>query len=182
MPPVSARAYLLSKVLVLGVIAVLQAVVMTSIGVLGHPLPPSGSFLTGAPFAELILAVAFLEFASTCLGLLVSCMVSSSDKAMQAIVLLTMIQFVFSGGIISLAGKPGLEQVAAIAPARWGMAALASTVRLNILNPPGSKPDPLWNHTASAWLLAMGAMLVLSAVYLLIAWWQLNRLSPGRRR
>ena len=26
------------------------------------------------------------------------------------------------------------------------------------------------------------AMLVLSAVYLLIAWWQLNRLSPGRRK
>jgi ABC-type multidrug transport system ATPase subunit/pSer/pThr/pTyr-binding forkhead associated (FHA) protein len=178
----SAGAYLLSKVMVLGVIAVLQAVVMTAIGVLGHPLPPSGSFLTGAPLLELVLAVAFLEFASTCLGLLVSCMVSSSDKAMQAIVLVTMIQFVFSGGIISLAGKVGLEQIAALAPARWGMAALASTVNLNVLNPPGSKPDPLWKHTPGAWLISMGAMLVLSAVYLLIAWWQLNRLSPGRRK
>ena len=178
----SAGAYLLSKVMVLGVIAVLQAVVMTAIGVLGHPLPPSGSFLTGAPLLELVLAVAFLEFASTCLGLLVSCMVSSSDKAMQAIVLVTMIQFVFSGGIISLAGKVGLEQIAALAPARWGMAALASTVNLNVLNPPGSKPDPLWKHTSGAWLVSMGAMLVLSAVYLLIAWWQLNRLSPGRRK
>jgi ABC transport system ATP-binding/permease protein len=178
----SAGAYLASKVSVLGVIALLQAVVMTGIGVLGKPLSPSGSFLAGAPLAELILAVAFLEFASTCLGLLVSTMVSSSDKAMQAIVLVTMIQFVFSGGIISLAGRPGLEQVAAIAPARWGMAALASTVNMNVLNPPGSKPDPLWNHTASAWLLSMGAMLVLSAVYLLVAWWQLNRLSPGRRK
>ena len=178
----SAGAYLASKVMVLGVIAVLQAVVMTAIGVLGKPLPPTGSFLTGAPLVELILAVAFLEFASTCLGLLVSCLVSSSDKAMQAIVLVTMIQFVFSGGIISLAGKVGLEQVAAIAPARWGMAALASTVRLNVINPAGSKPDPLWNHTSGAWLLDMALMLVLSAVYLLIAWWQLNRLSPGRRR
>jgi ABC transport system ATP-binding/permease protein len=178
----SAGAYLASKVLVLGVIALLQAVVMTSIGVAGEHLPPSGSFLTGAPLLELILAVAFLEFASTCLGLLVSTMVSSSDKAMQAIVLVTMIQFVFSGGIITLAGKIGLEQVAAIAPARWGMAALASTVRLNVLNPAGSKPDPQWNHTSGAWLVSMGAMLLLSAVYLLIAWWQLNRLSPGRRK
>jgi ABC-type multidrug transport system ATPase subunit/ABC-type multidrug transport system permease subunit len=179
----SAGAYLASKVLVLGVIAVLQAVVMTAIGVLGHPLPPTGSFLTHAPLAELVLAVAFLELASTCLGLLVSTWVSSSDKAMQAIVLVTMIQFVFSGGIISLAGKPGLEQVAAIAPARWGMAALASTVRLNVLNPSmGAKPDPLWNHTASVWLLDMGLMLALSAVFLLLAWWKLNRLSPGRRK
>jgi hypothetical protein len=93
-----------------------------------------------------------------------------------------MIQFVFSGGIISLAGKVGLEQVAALAPARWGMAALASTVNLNVLNPPGVKPDHLWNHTAGVWLVSMGAMLVLSAVYLLVAWWQLNRLSPGRRK
>src|SRR5262249_60401315 len=99
----SAGAYFASKVLVLGVIAVLQAVVMTAIGVFGLALPPSGSFLTGAPLLELMLAVAFLEFASTCLGLLVSTIVSSSDKAMQAIVLVTMVQFVFSGGIISLA-------------------------------------------------------------------------------
>ena len=179
----SAGAYLASKVLVLGVIAVLQAVVMTSIGVLGLALPPSGSFLTGAPLVELILAVAFLDFASTCLGLLVSTIVSSSDKAMQAIVLVTMVQFVFSGGILSLAGKPVLEQVAALAPARWGMAALASTVRLNVLNPStGGTTDPLWNHTAGVWLLDMAMMLVLSAVYLLIAWWKLNRLSPGRRK
>jgi ABC-type multidrug transport system ATPase subunit/ABC-type multidrug transport system permease subunit len=179
----SAGAYLASKVLVLGVIAVLQAVVMTAIGVLGHALPPTGSFLTHAPLAELVLAVAFLELASTCLGLLVSTMVSSSDKAMQAIVLVTMVQFVFSGGIISLAGKPGLEQVAAVAPARWGMAALASTVRLNVLNPSmGAEPDPLWNHTAGVWLLDTALMLVLSGVYLLLAWWKLNRLSPGRRK
>ena len=179
----SAGAYLASKVLVLGVIAVLQAVVMTAVGVLGHPLPPSGSFLTGAPFVELVLAVAFLEFSSTCLGLLVSTVVSSSDKAMQGIVLLTMVQFVFSGGIFSLTGKPVIEQIAAIAPARWGMAALASTVQLNKLNPSmDAKPDPLWNHGSSVWLLDMGMMLVLSAVFLLIAWWQLNRLSPGRRK
>jgi ABC transport system ATP-binding/permease protein len=179
----SAGAYLSSKVLVLGLIAVLQAVVMTAIGVLGHALPPTGSFLTHAPLAELILAVAFLEFASTCLGLLVSTLVSSSDKAMQAIVLVTMVQFVFSGGIISLAGKPGLEQIAAIAPARWGMAALASTVRLNRLNPSmGARPDSLWKHTSGVWLLDMGLMLVLSAIFLLLSWWQLNRLSPGRRK
>jgi len=179
----SAGAYLASKVLILGVIALLQAVVMTAIGVLGHPLPPSGSFLTGAPLAELILAVAFLEFASSCLGLLVSAVVSSSDKAMQWIVLLTMVQLVFSGAIVTLPGKPGLEQVAVIAPARWGMAALASTVNLNVLDPSmNSKPDSLWNHTAGVWLLDMALMLVLSAVFLLIAWWQLNRLSPGRRK
>jgi ABC transport system ATP-binding/permease protein len=179
----SPGAYLASKVLILGVIALFQAVVMTSIGLLGHPLPPTGSFLTGAPLAELILAVAFLEFASSCVGLLVSAVVSSSDKAMQWIVLLTMIQLVFSGSILTLPGKVGLEQVAVIAPARWGMAALASTVRLNVLNPAMSgKPDTLWDHSAGTWLLDMSAMVVLSAVFLVLAWWQLHRLGPGRRK
>lgn len=179
----SPGAYLASKVLILGVIALLQAVVMTGIGLLGHPLPPTGSFLAGAPLAELILAVAFLEFASSCVGLLVSAVVSSSDKAMQWIVLLTMIQLVFSGSILTLPGKVGLEQLAAIAPSRWGMAALASTVRLNVLSPAmEGKPDTLWDHTAGTWLLDMGGMVVLSAVFLLLALWQLHRLGPGRRK
>jgi ABC transport system ATP-binding/permease protein len=86
-------------------------------------------------------------------------------------------------GIISLAGKPGLEQIAAIAPARCGMAALASTAWLNRLNPPmGARPDSLWKHTSGVWLLDMGLMLVLSAIFLLLSWCQLNRLSPGRRK
>jgi hypothetical protein len=46
----------------------------------------------------------------------------------------------------------------------------------------GAEPDSLWNHSAGVWLLDMALMLVLSAVYLLLAWWKLNRLSPGRRK
>jgi flagellar biogenesis protein FliO len=40
--------------------------------------------------------------------------------------------------------------------------------------------DPLWQHQASTWLTDMGAMIALSIVFVLIAWWRLNRLSPGR--
>jgi hypothetical protein len=69
------------------------------------------------------------------------------------------------------------------------MAALASTVRLNVLNPSmDAKPDSFWKHASGVWLLDMGLMLVLSVIFLLLSlWqlnrslWQLNRLSPGRR-
>ena len=70
-----------------------------------------------------------------CLGLLVSALVSTSEKAMPFLVLLTMIQVILSGGVISLAGKAGLSQLAWISPSRWGYGALAATANLNGITP-----------------------------------------------
>ncbi len=179
----SSGAYLGSKLIVLGVIAVVQAALLAAIGLLGHPLPPSGSFLTGAPFAELLIGIAMLCVASMCLGLMVSALVSTTERAMPFLVLITMVQVVLSGGVVSIAGKVGLQQFAYVVPGRWGFAAVASTSDLNHLVPRGSVPfDPLWQHQASTWLTDMGAMIALSIVFVLIAWWRLNQLSPGRRK
>ena len=178
----SPAAYLASKVLVLGVIAVYQAVVMTVIGTLGHKLPPSGSFLHHWPLLELILATILLEFSSTCLGLLVSTVVSSSDVAMQVLIVPVMIQIVFSGAIFALTGLT--MWLSWFVPGSWGMAALASTANLNVLNTMmGVAPDFLWNHTPRVWLSNTGMMLVWSAVYVLAAWsLLLDKPGPRRRR
>jgi ABC transport system ATP-binding/permease protein len=179
----SSGAYLASKVLVLGVISVVQAVLIVGIGLTGRHLPPSGSLLTHLSMVELLLGIAFLAFASMCLGLLVSAMVSTSEKAMPVLVLLTMVQVVLSGGIFSLVGMAGLSQLSWLSPSRWGMGAVASTSDLNVINPSmNSKPDPIWNHTSHVWLQDMGLQLALGLVFLLIAWWRLERLSPGRRK
>src|SRR5271165_2447634 len=45
----SSGAYLSSKLLVLGVIAVVQSIILVLIGLAGRPMPPTGAFLTGAP-------------------------------------------------------------------------------------------------------------------------------------
>ena len=113
----------------------MQAVILVAIGLLGHPLPPTGSFLTGAPFAELLIGIAVLCVASMCLGLMVSALVSTTERAMPFLVLITMVQVVLSGGVVSIAGKMGLEQVAWLVPGRWGFAAVASTADLNHLVP-----------------------------------------------
>ena len=179
----SSGAYLGSKLIVLGVIAVVQAALLAAIGLLGHPLPPSGSFLAGAPFAELLIGIAMLCVASMCLGLMVSALVSTTERAMPFLVLITMVQVVLCGGVVPIAGKVGLQQFAYVVPGRWGFAAVASTSDLNHLVPRGSVPfDPLWQHQATTWLTDMGAMIALSIVFVLIAWWRLNRLSPGRRK
>jgi ABC transport system ATP-binding/permease protein len=174
----SAGAYLLSKFVVLGVISFLQAALLVLIGLAGVSLPHRGVFLPSA-LLEILLAVAILTIASMALGLLVSAFVTSSEKTMQALVLISIAQVVLSGGLLALGA--GLSQISYLAPARWGFAATASTVNLNAFVQSGMM-DKLWDPTASHWLTAIVMMAVLVVVYLLIAWWWLIRISPGRSR
>jgi ABC transport system ATP-binding/permease protein len=179
----SCGAYLWSKLLVLGVISIVQSFVLVLLGLGGRPLPPTGSLLTSLPLVELLLGVAALAVASMCLGLLVSSLVSTSEKAMPFLVLLTMIQVILSGGVLSLSGKAGLTQLAWLAPARWGFGAVASTSNLNVINPTaGNFTDPLWNHTAKTWLIDMGLTIALAVIYALLTWLKLRRIGPRPRK
>ena len=176
----SAGAYLLSKVTVLGLITGLQAALLVLIGVSGVPLPRHGAYLP-SPLAEILVAVVVLAIASMTVGLAVSAFVDSSEKTMQALVLIAIAQVMLSGGVLALG--IGLKQLAYVAPARWGFGATASTADLNTLLRGSGKPvDHLWDHRPSAWLLAMGIQILLVLVFTLIAWWRLLRIGPGRAR
>ena len=74
-----------------------------------------------------MLGITVLSLASMCLGLLVSAFVNTSEKAMPFLVLLTMAQVILSGGIQSLNSTPGVQQLAWLAPSRWGFGATAAT-------------------------------------------------------
>ena len=179
----SSGAYLFSKLVVLGVVSIVQSVVIVLLGLAGRKLPEHGAFLTGYPLIELLLSIAVLAFASMCLGLLVSAVVTTSEKAMPFLVMLTMGQIILSGGVLPLAGLAGLSQLAWLAPSRWGFAAAASTVNLNILIPPaGNNTDSLWKHDGHVWLRDMGLTLVLAVVFVLLTLFLLRRLGPRRRR
>ena len=175
----SSGAYLSSKLLVLGVISILQSFVLVLLGVAPRKLPLTGSLLTHLPLIELLLGIAVLSLASMCLGLLVSALVSTSEKAMPLLVLLTMIQVILSGGVpVSL-----YFGLTAIAPARWGFGAVASTADLNHTSPiPGNSPDKLWDHTSMQWLTDMGVMVGLGVVFVLLTWFFMRRLAPRRRK
>jgi ABC transport system ATP-binding/permease protein len=132
----SAGAYLISKLVVLGLISGLQAVILVLVGLTGRPLPKQGAILTSLPLAELMLAMFALGVASMTLGLVLSSLVDTSDKAMPLLVVVVMFQVVLSGGIFPLHGKAGLQEVSWVSPSRWGYAATASTVNLNTVIPP----------------------------------------------
>jgi ABC transport system ATP-binding/permease protein len=179
----SSGAYLSSKLIVLGVISIVQSAILVLIGLAGQKMPPKGALPGVPPLVEILIAIAVLALASMCLGLLVSALVSTSEKAMPFLVLLTMIQVILSGGVVSLVGKPGLEQLAYLAPSRWGFGAVASTVNLNVIGvvAPGST-DPLWAQNPGNWLKDMGALVGLGLVFTLITWFQMRRLGPRRRK
>jgi hypothetical protein len=87
---------------------------------------------------------------------------------------------VFSGGMIPVTGRVGLDQMSWATPARWGFASSASTVDLLSLEGkvPSVPNDWHWRHTAGAWWFDMGMLILLSAVYLGFVRWKI-RLRGG---
>jgi ABC-type multidrug transport system ATPase subunit len=170
----SITAYLGSKIIVLTLLSAPQAVVFTLIGVLGRT--PSKGVLAPS-LVEILLAVVITALASVMLGLVVSALVDNADKTMPLLVLITMGQLVVSGGLVPISGKPGLQQVSWLFPARWGYAAVGSSIDLNRVlqtRAPHSRtgpPDALWNHTSSIYVgdLAYGLLIGVAAVLICAA-------------
>jgi ABC transport system ATP-binding/permease protein len=175
----SAGAYLWSKLLVLGALSAIQATLMTVVGLIGRPMPAHGS-LFGNSWIELVLAMAVLAIASMTIGLMISAVVRTSETTLVLLFISVMLQIVLTGGVIPIAGKVGVEQLAWISPSRWGFGAVASTANLNTLQP-GTKPDAVWTHDASTWLTDMGLLILLAVVFAFITYWLLKRAKPGRR-
>ncbi|MGV9269768.1 FHA domain-containing protein [Kitasatospora sp. NPDC003701] len=167
----SRSAYLVSKVVVLGTITVAQAAVLTTVGLAGvdlSPTLPTGvqvhSGVVLPPLVELILAVAMLSFSAMMLGLLVSALVRKEEATMPMLVLLSVVQIVFSGAMLKLHGVPGLEQFAWLVPSRWGLAAMAQTVDLHTVFPTAITADPLFRPDRTSWLRCLGILVGLAVV------------------
>jgi ABC-type multidrug transport system ATPase subunit len=120
-------AYLTSKVLVLGALTSAQVAVLVVITTLRSGGPGHANLLL-IPHLELIVVVMITGLAAVSLGLLLSTVVSSSEKAMALIPVVFVVQWLFSGAALDLQSKPVMREVAMVAAANWGTAAAASTV------------------------------------------------------
>jgi ABC transport system ATP-binding/permease protein len=109
----------------------------------------------------------------------ISAFIDNADRGMPLLVLVLMLQLVVSGGLFPVHGRVVLEQVAWLVPARWAYAMGASTIDLNPTVRGG--PDPLWEHAAGRWLLAIGVLGAQLVVLLGLAAWLLRRQDPVRR-
>ncbi|WP_344292489.1 ATP-binding cassette domain-containing protein, partial [Streptomyces synnematoformans] len=162
----SRSAYVMSKVIVLGIITVFQGGVISAIGVLSRSkLPEEGVILSDLPAAELAISVTALGLTSMMVGLIISSLVKTSEMTMPLLVMFAIVQVVFTGVLFQLHGTPGVEQVAWLMPSRWAVAAMGSTADLNVLLPWDSgETDALWEHTAGTYMLNIGMLLLMGVI------------------
>ena len=202
---VSISAYLTSKALVLGAVAVLQAFVLVALATARQGGPFDAVALSW-PWLELATAVAAAGLAATGLGLLVSALSGRVVRAMTILPVLIVAEVILGMGGIApeMVSKPGIKQLSYVASTQWGFSAAASTAGLNDLEPLNSlsrtvptidlsdpqkaareyakalRGEPRWDHTPTAWLTSMLALLGLTVVTLAGAGLALRR--ADRRR
>ena len=175
----STTAYLLAKVCVYTVFAVVQSAIATGITVLGKGGPTQGAAALGKPIPELFVDIAATCVASAMFGLVLSAIAKSNEQIMPLLVVAVMSQLVFSGGMIPVTDRMGLDQMSWATPARWGFASSASTVDLTHLEPGPQVPkDSHWHHNAGTWWFDIGMLASLSVVYLGFVRWKI-RLKGG---
>ncbi|WP_076062061.1 FHA domain-containing protein [Mycobacterium sp. IS-1264] len=175
----STTAYLLAKVCVYTVFAIVQSAIVTAITLLGKGGPTQGAAALGKPGLELFVDVAATTVASAMLGLALSAIAKSNDQIMPLLVVAVMSQLVFSGGMIPVTARIGLDQMSWATPARWGFATSASTIDLIRLEPGPQVPkDSHWHHNAGTWWFDMAMLVVISVFYLCFVRWKI-RLKGG---
>jgi ABC transport system ATP-binding/permease protein len=175
----STSAYLLAKICVYTVLAVVQSAIVTAIAVWGKGAPTKGAVMLGSPSLELFVDIAVTTVAAAMVGLALSALAKTSEQIMPLLVVAIMSQLVFSGGMIPVTHRLVLDQMSWVTPARWGFAASASTAALRELVPPRLAPaDALWNHTSKSWMFDMAMLAAISIFYAGFVRWKI-RLPRG---
>ncbi|AFJ36794.1 ABC transporter, ATP-binding protein [Mycobacterium intracellulare subsp. yongonense 05-1390] len=169
----STKAYLLAKMAVFFVFAIVQSTIATTITILGKGAPTRPALLLGSATLELYVATAAMCVAAAMIGLVLSSLARSNEQIMPLLVVSLMLQLVLCGGMVPVTDRIGLDQMSWAVPSRWGYAAQASTVDLWTIEPgPLAPKDRHFKHTAGTWLFDVGMLVLLTVVYAGIVGWR----------
>ncbi len=169
----STKAYLLAKMAVFFVFAIVQSTIATTITILGKGAPTRPALLLGSATLELYVATAAMCVAAATVGLVLSSLARSNEQIMPLLVVSLMLQLVLCGGMVPVTNRIGLDQMSWLVPSRWGYAAQASTVDLWTIEPgPLAPKDRHFKHTAGTWLFDVGMLVLLTAVYAGVVGWR----------
>jgi ABC transport system ATP-binding/permease protein len=178
----STSAYILAKVFVFALFALLQSAIVVGINVWGKKWGP-GAVTSGVVIPprtlELYVDVAACCVAAAMTGLALSALAKSNEQIMPLLVIAIMSQLVFQGGMIPVTGRVVLDQLSWVTPARWGFASTASTIDLLRLVPgPLTPQDSHWRHTPGAWWFNMAMLGLICVSYISFVRWKI-RLKGG---
>jgi hypothetical protein len=164
----------------------------------------SSPLALGSGRLELAVTMAVGGLAAMALGLMISALVNSTDKAVIALPIVLFALFLVSTG--GLSSKPVVSQVSDLASAKWTYDAAASTADLyqlearpecegqpetpasqglkvleqNVIGLGVPKCVSTQRHQAGVWWGDIGALLGLTLLPLLVAGWLLRRQDPTR--
>lgn len=160
----SATAYLLAKIVFFGVAAAILAAVLFGIVIAIKGAPMHGAVLLHNATAELYAGVALTAVVSAIVGLAVSTMGRSLKEVVPLVVPVILASMLFAGGLITLVGNWGYDQVSWFVPAQWGFAATAATIDLHRVDPEAA--DILvWTHYAGWWVFDMTVLAVFGLLW-----------------
>ena len=185
MTGLSLSSYVLSKIIVLGVLCLIQSVCIVTVFSLRVGLPDEG--ITALPYVELLLTTFITAIASTAMGLFVSSLFTNADRAMTVAPILLMPQILFSGLIFKLSGAT--ETISWLAVCRWSMEGYGTTANLNDLELrlhqegfemlPHDKEDFFdfsFEHLLQAWLI----LIAFTVIFLVLARLVLGRIGKEK--
>jgi hypothetical protein len=122
----NSSAYLASKLTVLGSLAAIQSLTtLLALGITVH-LPPSSP--VGPPFFSMVVTLWLANLAGMAMGLVVSAVATSSDRAMSIVPYLLITQLVLCGVLFPLGA---VSPISWLMPARWAVSALGGVAGLS---------------------------------------------------
>jgi ABC transport system ATP-binding/permease protein len=159
----SPGAYLFSKILVLGLIVLLQTIVFVSLSMVGRDGPQS-SVVFGSGLFEVTLVASVLGIVSMLVGLFISSVVRTTDVTMPALVLVTMAQVVFSGAV-PLRSHSLIDVVGIVNPGYWAMNGLAAIIDIeDLVGLPSADMGTFWEASSANLLLSLFALVTLATL------------------
>lgn len=121
--------YIMSKVAVLSVLSLIQSVTLIGIVMLRCGVPTTGAFLP-APL-ELIIGTWLTTMGGVGMGLLISALVSNTDKAGSIVPILLVPQIILAGLIFPLEGPS--QYLSYVTISKWSIESLGTSANLNNL-------------------------------------------------
>ena len=129
--------YMLSKYIVQGVISLIQAVILVLTFVLIKGAPDCKGVIFSSATVEIIVLIFLTIYAAAGMGLLLSSITKSADRAMAIAPFVLIVQLIFSGILFELNGVT--DKLSYLTYSRWAMESIGSTCDLNSLDPPGQE-------------------------------------------
>ena len=184
MAGLSLNAYILSKILVLGVLCLIQSFLIVGVFSASVGLPGEGLFLS--PFREMLITTFLTATASAGMGLFVSSLFTNADRAMTVAPILLMPQILFSGLIFKLDGAT--ELISWFAVCRWSMEGYGTTANLNDLQLKMQQEGIMIPHEAEAFfdfttghmMKAWAILILFVVIFLVLARFVLNGIGKEK--